>query len=159
MNVFYVLFIGFIGVVNIDLISIRSAFQKADESQAKTEELYNSLKDYEKKDPVLLAYKGAAYSLRARFEPNRQLKKKLFTTGAHTLESAVAAAPNNLEIRLLRLIIQENAPKIVKYNSHIAEDKKLIVNNFSKQTTEVKAVIRAYAKRSKVLTTEELKNL
>lgn len=159
MNSVTILLVGFLSFATIDLASIRSAFQKADESEAHTDDLYKSLKDYSKNDPVVLAYKGAAYGLRAKYELNRQVKKELFSRGAKTIESAVKSAPNNIEIRLIRLIIQENAPKVVKYNSNLAEDKKLILSNFSKQSADVKAVIRAYAKRSKTLTTDDLKNL
>lgn len=157
MNIIAFLVLSFVSLSPIDLHSVRAAFQRAEASKANTDKLYNSIKDYDKKDPVLLAYKGAAYSLRAQFEMNRAIKKEVFTQGVRSIEAAVSSAPHNIEIRLIRLIIQENAPKIVKYHKDIEEDRKFIIDNFAAESLEVKQVIRSYAKRSKVLLETDLK--
>lgn len=144
----------------VDLSSIRSNFEKADNSKEYTSTLYNQLRKYNKTDPVLLAYKGASYALQARYVSDRKAKKELFIDGAKDIESAVSAAPNNVEIRLVRLIIQENTPKILKYKGNINTDKQMILTNFDTQTKVVKEAVKRYATtRSKIFTTADLRIL
>lgn len=143
-----------------DLGTVRSAFEKADKSKDATTSLYNSLKDYERSDAVLLAYKGAATVLYARYQNNQNAKKKLVIEGIKTLESAVKIDSDNIEIRLVRLIIQENSPKILKYKTNISADKQIILTNFTKQSKAVKEIIKRYAsQRSKLFTAAELRTL
>ncbi|WP_164109485.1 MULTISPECIES: hypothetical protein [Sphingobacterium] len=144
----------------VDLSSVRSNFEKSDTSKEFTATLYNQLKNYSKTDPVLLAYKGASYTLQARYVSDRKMKKELFIDGAKDIESAVAAAPNNIEIRLVRLIIQENTPKILKYKGNINTDKQMILTNFDTQPKVVKEAVRRYAStRSKIFTATDLRIL
>jgi hypothetical protein len=76
----------------------------------------------------------------------------LFTEGVTLLESMVKADGNNPEIRLIRLSIQENTPKFLKYKGNIEEDKKVILSTFDKQSKELKEYIRIYVNQSKVFT-------
>lgn len=143
--------------LQVNLSSIRSNFEKADNSKEYTEKLYNQLKDYNKTDPLLLAYKGAAYGLQARYVNDKKRKKELFVAGAKNIESAVAMAPDDVEIRLIRLIIQENTPKVLKYKANINADKQMILTKFGSQSKTVKDAVRRYATtRSKVFTTVDL---
>lgn len=158
MNLLSSFFISVALFLQVDLSTVRSSFEKADSSKEQTASLYNSLKDYSKSDPLMLAYKGAAYGLQARYVTDRKEKKNLFLAGAKDLEAAVRLAPNNVEIRLVRLIIQENTPKVLKYKGNINEDKQMILTNFDKQTKVVKEAIRRYASsRSKLFTANDLK--
>ncbi|MFZ4862183.1 hypothetical protein ACL9RF_08345 [Sphingobacterium sp. Mn56C] len=144
----------------IDVGTVRANFEKSADSKEDTETLYQSLKSYSKSDPVLLAYKGAAYGLKARYVEDRKTKKDLFISGAKDIEAAVAAASENVEIRFIRLVIQENTPNVLKYKANIHEDKQMILANFAKQTKAVQETVRRYAvKRSKVFTASELSKL
>ena len=143
-----------------DLGTVRADFEKADKSKETTAALYNSLKDYKKSNPVLLAYKGASATLQARYIADQKAKKKLVIEGIKELEAAVKSSPDNTEIRLVRLIIQENSPKILKYKMNMGEDKQMILANFASQHREVKEMIKRYAtKRSKFFTAAELNKL
>lgn len=147
-------------LLQVDLSSVRSNFEKADSSKEYTATLYNQLKTYDKTDPVLLAYKGAAYALQARYVADRKTKKELFVDGAKEIEKAVSSAPNNVEIRLVRLIIQENTPKILKYKGNIDTDKQMILTNFESQSKAVKDAVKRYATtRSNVFTAADLRML
>lgn len=146
--------------LQVDLSSVRSNFEKADGSKEYTAALYNQLKNYNNTDPVLLAYKGAAYVLQARYVSDRKTKKELFVDGAKDIEKAVSTAPNNVEIRLVRLIIQENTPKILKYKGNINTDKQMILTNFDSQSKAVKDAVKRYATtRSTVFTVADLRML
>ena len=109
------------------------------------------LEDVSKQDSkTLVAYKGASIALQAKFSPKKEDKKKQFIEGTQLLDYALKNDSNNLEIRLIRLSIQENTPKIMKYKANIAEDKQFIVSNFSKQSNSLKDFVRVYLKQSKV---------
>ena len=64
------------------------------------------------------------------------------------LEAVISANPKNVEYRFLRLIVQENAPKVLKYNTKIKEDAKIIKAGYQKVTSSVKQAIVSYAKKS-----------
>lgn len=64
------------------------------------------------------------------------------------MENAIKSQPNNAEYRFLRLMIQENAPKVLKYNTKIKEDIDFIKNNLSKTPAEIKTAITNYSKVS-----------
>ncbi|MDB5130124.1 hypothetical protein [Mucilaginibacter sp.] len=85
-------------------------------------------------------------------------KKKLgfFKEGRIKLETAIIADAENTEFRFLRLAIEENAPKIVKYHNDIEKDKLFIQKNFKNQPQSVQHAIIEYCKKSKVLHAEDL---
>lgn len=143
-----------------DLPSIRTNFEKAEQSKANTENLYNSLKDYNKSNHTIMAYKGASAALQARYVTDAKKKKALFIAGVKELEAAVKSAPENIEIRLIRLIIQENSPKILKYKMNLKEDKQMILAKFDLQNHPIREVIKRYAStRSKLFSETELSKL
>ncbi len=105
---------------------IRNSYHAATQSEADAEVFYNLVKDISKSDkPEMVAYKGAAKALLARYEPLTKRKEKL-KEGINWVEDAIAKAPNNTEVRLIRLSIQENIPKFLKYNDNIDEDRQFI---------------------------------
>ena len=77
-------------------------------------------------------YLGALYMKRSLFIHSVKQKMDSFKMGKELLETEITKSPNNVEFRFLRLIIQENAPPIVKYNKNIKEDGEFIYNNFGK---------------------------
>ncbi|MGO3108405.1 MAG: hypothetical protein ACTJHT_01475 [Sphingobacterium sp.] len=145
----------FFGSLAVELPTIRAYFVLAKDSQSITEKLYNELAAYSQNDPVVLAYKGASQILKARLLKDRSAKKALVVQGIQLLERSVEAAPEEVEIRLVRLAIQEHAPKILKYNGHMAEDKRMILANFATQPTVVRTIISQYAAQSKYFTAGE----
>lgn len=146
--------------IQVDLPTIRINFEKAEQSKVNTENLYNLLKDYNKSNHTIIAYKGASAALQARYESVAKKKKALFISGVTELEAAVAAAPENVEIRLIRFIIQENSPKILKYKVNLMEDKQMILAKFDAQSRPVRDVIKRYATtRSKLFSEAELLKL
>jgi hypothetical protein len=83
----------------------------------------------------------------------------MFIAGVTMVEKAIKNDPNNIEIRLIRLSIQENTPKILKYKSNITEDKNIIISTFDRQSKDLKVYIKLYVKQSKVFTEEEKKTI
>ena len=57
----------------------------------------------------------------------------------------------NPEFHFLRLMIQENAPKIVKYHSDIEKDVSIIQESYKKMSPELQTAVMDYRKQSKSL--------
>ena len=142
-----------------ELSDVRRLFVDAPLNGVKSEAFYDFIGNYNKEDKVLWAYKGAAISLKAKFTKTIKEKKSLFIEGVKWIENAVKSEPNNLEIRLIRLSIQENAPKILNYRKNIDEDKKLLLSNFEQQNLSLKEYIKKYIKQSGIFTDKEKKSI
>lgn len=138
-----------------NLADVRSFFENAANNKANTQKLYLELADYNQKNQTILAYKGASKMLYARYNGNKESKRKLLIDGSNLVDNAVKSEPKNLEIRLVRFILQENMPKAVAYNKNLAEDRKMIVEQYSNQTAEVKNLIKKYSQVSKTFTTSD----
>jgi hypothetical protein len=94
---------------------------------------------------------GALLMKESQFEKTSKLKLEKFNQGKVALEAEIKKQSSNTEFRFLRLLIQENAPKILKYNSSISSDASHIVSNLSKTSSTLKTTIMEYAKSSKSL--------
>lgn len=142
-----------------ELPNVRQSYVDASKSQKNAEEFYNLMDNYNKDNKVLLAYKGASIALKAKYAKQIKQKKSLFIEGVKMLEMALKNDPNNLEIRLIRLSIQENSPKILNYKSNIDEDKKLLLSNFDNQNQSLKEYIKNYIVQSNGFTDKEKKSI
>lgn len=111
-----------------------------------------------KTDQLSQAYLGALMMKKADLIKGAGPKLKQFKKGAEILEKIIEENPNNAEYRLLRLIIQENAPKILKYNKEIQNDKSLIITQFGKLDKSLQEEITIYSKSSEVLNNNEFLN-
>lgn len=91
------------------------------------------------------AYYGTIMMKSAEYQKTAGDKLKKFKEGKALLEGAIQSSSNNVEYRFLRLMIQENAPKILKYTANIKEDAAFIKSNQSKASKEVKTAMVNYA--------------
>ena len=78
-------------------------------------------------DAVIRAYQGSFQARMAEFSINPYTKLSHFNDGRDLLESAVAEAPKNPEIRFVRLSVQLKAPGFLGYNDHIESDVAFVV--------------------------------
>lgn len=122
-----------------------------------TEALLKSLANASIEDePILAAYKGALLTIQARNTKGVSNKISYFKEGKTLLENAISEAPKNIEIRCLRMGVQENSPKIVRYKSNIEEDKNFLIDNFkSVKIQEVKDLVEGYVRQSALFTDVE----
>ncbi|MDO5971752.1 hypothetical protein Q4Q35_18270 [Flavivirga aquimarina] len=146
-----------INVLSIDINAVRNAYKAAGQDHTKVEAFNKLLLNITKKDKsVLVAYKGAAIALLARKEKKIKEKKRLFQEGVSYVEYAIEKSPNNIEPHFIRLGIQENTPKILKYKSNIEEDKQFILKQFKNITsTNLRNHIKDYILQSKAFSDEE----
>ena len=110
----------------------------------------------EKSSPLNSAYKGTLIAKKAGFVKGAGEKLKLFKAGVKLLEDEIKKDPKETEYRFLRLTIQENCPKILKYGHNIEEDKAILYKNYKSLSKELQQVISDYAKTSDVLSNSNL---
>jgi len=104
------------------------------------------------------AFKGALLMKKSGLMPVVKEKLKLFKEGHKALELAIDKDSTNAEYRFLRLIIQENAPKIVNYNKEIKQDASYLRKNYDNLPANLQKVIVDYSKSSKALKPEDFKH-
>ncbi len=97
------------------------------------------------------AYLGAMTMKSATLKETPKEKLEVFKKGKDLLEKAITANKKNTEYRFLRLMIQENAPKILKYSSNKTEDALWIKEHYTSCSSEIIQAIKNYAARSVVL--------
>ncbi|MCX7551450.1 hypothetical protein [Xanthomarina sp. F2636L] len=156
---FLTLFLSIISFFTLsqNLSEVRMAYKEATQDKENMLVFYNMLKDVNKENNVsLVAYKGAAIALKAKYSETLKDKKDGFIEGVSYIEFAIEKEPNAIEPRFIRLGIQENTPKILKYKDHIDEDKLFLLKQFEHISSEnLKGHIKDYILQSKVFTDEE----
>ncbi|MBN9336779.1 MAG: hypothetical protein J0I88_02870 [Chryseobacterium sp.] len=157
MKLIFSFLTAFILFFQSGLESLRESYAKANSSNANTEEFINITEKTSGSDAVIQGYKAAAKIMEAKITKNN--RKALVKSGATSLEAIIKSNPNNAELRVIRMSVQENIPKIVGYNKNLKEDKTFILNNYSKQNSALKTYIRKFAMQSKTMTAAEKNSL
>lgn len=156
LSLFTALFLFFQGG---DLDALRNAYSKANSSNEGAKNFIEIADKKSSSEPVITGYKAAAEILEAKVTTEKNKRKSFIKSGATSLESIIRSNPNNVELRLIRLSVQENIPKIVGYNKNLKEDKTFILNNYSKQNSALKTYVRKFAMQSKTMTAVEKNSL
>jgi hypothetical protein len=112
-----------------DLNRVREEYTAAAESRSVAEKNIAYLEGF-KSDPLASGYRGAYSMIMAKHVFNPISKLKWFNSGKHILEEAITAAPNDTELRYLRLSVQINAPGILNYSDNIKADSQHLITNF-----------------------------
>ena len=97
------------------------------------------------------AYEGTLLMKKAQVVIKPKDKLSFFKAGRTKLEASISAHKENTEYRFLRLIIQEHAPKIVKYRKNLEEDTELIRSKFKNLSPQIQQIITDYSKKSSIL--------
>ncbi|WP_430614468.1 hypothetical protein [Flavobacterium sp. JP2137] len=158
MKFLLILFTFAFSSTTTDLGVIRAHFKVANSSKEKAQAFYDLFDEQGSASALHEAYRGAAITLRAKNSSDLLHKKKYATEGLTILEKSIAQEPKNVEMRLIRLSIQEHAPRILKYSSNIEEDRKMIVDGYKKEPKSVQELIKDYSLQSKVFTEADKQN-
>ncbi|NML69514.1 hypothetical protein HHL23_06865 [Chryseobacterium sp. RP-3-3] len=153
MKLFLSLITAFIFFFQTDLESLRNSYAKANQSNENTQAFINLAEKQSGSDAVTTGYKAAAQIMEAKI--TKKNRKALVKTGATSLESIIKSNPNNIELRLIRLSVQENIPKIVGYRGSMKDDKAFLINNYGKQNATLKSYLKKFAMQSKSFTDAE----
>ncbi len=154
--ILYIAFISlFVGQLSVS--ELRELYVKASDSKEISDQFSEKLKDVKKTDKaVLVAYKAAALTLKAKHAKKIKDKKAYFKEGAALLEYVIAKNPNDIELRVIRLSIQENSPKVLKYRAKKSEDAAYIYKHLKSVSNQAKKnYIKAFVLQSKSFSTEE----
>ncbi|SCY59398.1 hypothetical protein [Flavobacterium caeni] len=143
-----------------DLSEVRKLYTDAAKSEANANAFANKLADVPDGDAnkVLVAYKGCSLTLKSKFSGVLADKISFMKQGAKLIDAAAAAEPENIEIRMIRLSVQESVPRIVNYREHKKKDKALILKNYE-EAGDLKEYIRKFIQQSKSFTAAEKKAL
>lgn len=103
-----------------------------------------------------VAYLGALNMKKAGLlrEPGEKLK--LFKKGHLQLEESIRKDSLNPELRFLRLMIQENSPKILNYHGMLSEDAAYLRSHYRKLDEKARKALYQYSLTSKVISTKDL---
>jgi hypothetical protein len=153
MKLIFSFLTAFILFFQSGLESLRNSYAKANVSNANTAAFIHTAEKTSGSDPVIQGYKAAAQIMQAKIVKNN--RKAMVKSGATALESLIKNNPNNAELRVIRMSVQENIPKIVGYRGGLKDDKAFILNNYGKQPAGLKSYIKRFAAQSKTMTEAE----
>ncbi len=120
-------------------------------SETKVEELLAQFESVENPTSDILAYIGALYIKRSNYISNMKQKIETFKIGRDIIESIIESNTDNIEYRFIRLIIQEQVPKILKYDKNKEEDSIIITENILSVDDILMSEITDYSKVSETL--------
>jgi hypothetical protein len=141
---------------NPDLTTIRKMYPDVAKSEANAKEFTEKLSGISNSDEkILVAYKAASILVDSKFESLIGSKISRFKEGAKLLEATLKSDPNNIEIRMIRLSIQEDVPGITGYKKNIKEDKKFITTHYAEHTGALKEYLKDFVLQSKSFSEKE----
>lgn len=157
MKALLIIFFVSVLLLPIDVQEARELYPMAIDDAEVADSLYKKLTAINlENNATLYGYKGAAYTLKAKHAKGIKEKKTYFKEGVAMIESAIALDPENVELRFVRLSVQENAPKIVNYREDLESDKSFILKKYPQiKDPTIKELIKKYSKDSKVFSEEE----
>lgn len=143
-----------------DIAEVRKMYPDAAKSEAAAKEFTSKLATVpDDSDNTLRAYKGASLTLVAKFANNIPDKISNLKAGSKLIDGAAASEPNNIEVRLIRLSVQESVPRIVNYRQNKKEDKAFIMAHYKEQTGVLKEYVKNFILLSKSFTAAEKKSV
>jgi hypothetical protein len=139
-----------------DISQIREKYHLAIYNEKIANALDAELQALEGGESIFKGYQGAVKMLLASFAFMPNTKYAFFTNGKVLLEKAIIESPSDLELRYLRLSIQQNTPSFLGYKSDIETDKQLLLRGVSDvKDADLKIRIKSYLISSCNLTEAE----
>lgn len=139
-----------------NLKEVRVLYYSAAQSKSDGEALNTLLETCPKDQPLYAGYRGAVNMLKAQHAYMPTSKLQYFNKGKTMIESAIQAAPNEVELLFLRFTIQTNVPSFLGYNANITQDKNKIIEAYkSIPDIQLKQMIQSYMLTSSYCTAQE----
>ncbi len=137
-------------VIGVD--EIRKSYQHCNESKENAEQFFElTKKGLQNNEAIYKGYHGAALALKAAHSWNPFNKMSYFNKGKKMIDNAIVSEPDNIELRMIRLSIQSNTPKIVGYYKNIEEDRDFMLKNIKGVSSKgLKQYIEGYMSYSEV---------
>lgn len=117
----------------IRIEDIRDSYKTCAISKEKAEQFYElTEKALQNDGAIYQGYHGAALALKASFSWNPFNKLSYFNKSKKIIDKSIELEPDNIELRMIRLSIQSNAPKLAGYYKNIEEDRDFMLANIDK---------------------------
>lgn len=140
----------------VEMEEIRVLYQRAAESPEAAEKLMEMTAEVEASQVLRIGYQGAAHMMMAKHVMNPFSKMSHFKKGKKIFNSAVARAPDNLELRFLRFAVQSEAPGFLGYRGSLKEDKEVLISGVDDiPSPQAKHMIVQYLLKSSALSARE----
>ena len=121
------------GNVEEDIIELRELYYSSTDSKTNTDILVEYLKHITlNSSPIYKGYKSMSFFLISKHSLNPIDKLSFFKQGVKWLESSIENNYYNIELRFLRLSVQNNLPLFLNYNNNIEDDIDYLVSNYKK---------------------------
>ena len=112
---------------DIAIEELRDLFFKSEESKHSCEMLTSRTKEINEESLAIeMGYKGMAHMMMAKYKKSPFKKLKHFKHGKKWIGLGLAKDPNSIEIRFLRLTVQENLPFFLGYRGEKEEDRSYV---------------------------------
>ena len=131
------LFFFLTSFISSDLNWLRENYQKASSDKEICKKMMNELAKTKNNSPTHLAYLGGVQTIWANHVFSPINKFSTFKKGKKNIEHAIKLEPNNVELRFIRLSIQNNIPHFLGYKSNINEDIAFIESNRMKINSDI----------------------
>lgn len=155
-NAWLIPFLFPVMVLGQDLVAERELYPVAHKDEQASTELLKLTAEADTSVATQKAYRGAALMVAAQFANGIGGKLKLFNEGKDLMAKAAEAAPESVEVRFLRMTVQENAPAFLLYKGDLQQDKDFILGHFpAVKDAGLKKMIRTHARTSSVYSDEE----
>lgn len=114
------------------------------------------------KSAIMIGYKGTLEALKAKHAWNPYNKIKYVSKSLKTMQQAINADSQNMEIRFMRFSIEHYTPSFLGFSKNLEEDRKEIAkhyqnNNFGKTDDSLVKNIAKFMIETKRCTAEEIK--
>lgn len=110
-----------------DLTTLRHLYAEAVKEEAAQNRLRAMLRDYRGGDAAVLGYRAVAEAVQARYEWSPLAKLRAVRRAQAAFDQAVAADPQNVEVRFLRFTVETNVPRYLGMSPHLEEDRTHII--------------------------------
>lgn len=145
---------------NSQQLEVRNLYLNAAEEEAVAKKLLEITTDKEYRNTLMYGYHGAAQMMMAKHVGNPFKKLSYFNKGKQIFTEAIAADPQNVELRFLRFSVQAEAPGFLNYKQNLEEDKQmLLAQTPDLKDADLREMILNYLAGSKGLTTSEKEKL
>jgi len=140
---------------------IRGIFYALSLDSENTEKELAALREIKNPSGIIIAYEAAMEALMAKVEWNPFMKVSHVKESQKIFDRALAADPNNVEIRFLRFSVEWHLPKWLGLSKHMQDDKDFLManlNNFdiSCISDDMKNFINTFLKESGWFSEKEL---
>ena len=138
LRVFLFFFLSTFCIQAQSIEEIRKAYTTASESKEQKERFYQLMQGAAMDTSVKEAYKGASLMM---YSKQSGKLRTMLKEGKALIEGAIGKEPQNIELRMIRLSVQEHLPKVVP---NTEEDRKFIQDHLAQQPQPLKKYIENY---------------